>query len=524
MPPYLLRAATSAAFILLLSACHALPGLDDNQQRVYSGTDAPVIQNSEARALVLPDPTVTEAPNKTINLATLGTHATVNVMYPAMATGHTVSVWWTGKNTYKSPVKTVGTAGPLTFTVPKANIAADVGSSGVLTYSVGVNNNPVQVSNRVSINVAANTVPALFPKPVAPQAQAGKLDLSTLGSNINVNVTYPTITSGHNVGLRWKGKSQYDATVQLVGTARPVVFTVPTSAVAGDVGGSGIFTYSVGIGSDPLKISDALPLAITNSAPSGEAIAAAINARYADTRAACPNNMPAYYCSGVTIRSTTDENYDPWDPSPLSTQLGGISFSYMRKDSKVVDLYHNSGFTFSSQTEAIAANKAQTYLCIYPHDAWTANVTRPNRGCGLKAKNDATADLSSCASKNVRTLAQWTAYAPTVPHPSYQCSLSTQEAAQFYVSLQARSVSAPSIYRTWNELMITTWASGIGAKLPLESFFYKANVEGSLNEAKHYQTKYKNKTARWVPIIKLDLRQLNGNPFSYSAADQAIQP
>ncbi|MCD5976016.1 hypothetical protein [Pseudomonas quasicaspiana] len=517
---------TALAFMLscVLSACSLTTAQDDN--RVHGSTssvDTSVVQNSETRALVLPDPTVAEAPNKTIDLNTLGTHATVKVTYPAVATGHTVSVWWTGKNTYKSPVQTVGVAGPLTFTVPKANIAADVGSSGVLTYSVGVDNNPIEVSNRISINVIGNAVPATFPKPVAPQAPAGKLNLSTLGANVTVNVTYPTITSGHNVGLRWKGKSQYDATVQLVGTTRPVVFSVPKSAVAGDVGASGIFTYSVGIGLEPLKISEALPLEIINSI-SGESIAAAMNIRYSDTRAACPNNKPAYYCSGITIRSTTDENYDPWDPSPLAIQLGGISFSYMRKDSKVINLYHNSGFTFLSQTEAIAANKAQTYLCIYPHDAWTANVTRPNHGCGLKAKNDALADLSSCASKNVITLAQWTAYAPTVPHPSNQCSLSTEDAAQFYVSLQARSVAAPLIYRTWNEIMMTTWALGIGTRLPLESFFYKANIPASLAEAKNYQTKYKARTALWVPIIKLDLTQLNGNPFSYTAGDQAIQP
>ncbi|UXZ97771.1 hypothetical protein K3169_07775 [Pseudomonas phytophila] len=505
-----------------LSACSLATGLQNRLGSSTSNVEASVIQSSTTRALVLPDPTVTEAPNKTIDLNTLGANATVNVTYPAVATGHTVSVWWTGKNTYKSPVQTVGAAGPLTFTVPKANIAADTGSSGVLTYSVGVDNSPIEVSNRLSINVIGNAVPATFPKPVAPQAQAGKLNLSTLGANVTVNVTYPTITSGHNVGLRWTGKSQYNATVQLVGTARPVVFTVPTSAVAGDVGGNGVFTYSVGIGLEPLKISEALSLEIINSASSGDAIAAAINARYLDTRAACPNNLPAYYCNGVIIRATENGAYDPWNPSALSTQLGGISFSYMRADAHVQNLYHNSGFTFLSQSEATAQGKPVEYLCVYAYDAGTLVGARGNRGCGLKPRNFQLADISTCAGVGVQTVDQWYAYTRTILNRDYQCSLSTASPEQFMVSLKVRENRPPNMEALWNEVMVKVWAQNIPTQLPLESFFYK-NAPG-LAEAKIYQSKYKTRTGLWLPIIRLNLSQLNGNPFSYTAGDQAVQP
>lgn len=590
------RTALAITLAWVLSACSLTTGQDDRVHSSTSSVDTLTVQNSETRALVLPDPTVTEAPNKTIDLNTLGANATVNVTYPAVATGHTVSVWWTGKNTYRSPVQTVGAAGPLTFTVPKANIAADVGSSGVLTYSVGVDNNPVEVSNRVSIGVVGNAVPATFPKPVAPQAQEGKLNLSTLGANVTVNVTYPTITSGHNVGLRWKGKSQYDATVQLVGTARPVVFTVPKSAVAGDVGGNGIFTYSVGIGLEPLKISEELPLSIINSASSGEATATALNTRYSDARAVCPNNTPSYYCNGVTIRATDNGNFDPWDPSPVAISKGSISYVHFKKGFRITSIFRNrhSGHILLSQDEAIAQGTQKEYLCSYAHDAWTDLAGRPANGCGLQAKANeplidlltrnpeltqrlldnekvveqlrnnldptpllasqprlaqllettptlgpllrankkmleqwasapVLADLSTCASVNATTLTTWYTYNSTRPDNWHQCSLSTQNAAQFDVSLQARTYTAIRWYVNWNEVLIKVWPAGNPRQLPLQAFYYHDAT--GLGEAKIYQQKYVARTnGLWLPIIKLDMAQLNGNPFSYSQADQAVQP
>lgn len=79
----------------------------------------------------------------------------------------------------------------------------------------------------------------------------------------------------------------------------------------------------------------------------------------------------------------------------------------------------------------------------------------------------------------------------------------------------------PNMVSEWNELLIAVWPENIPARLPLEAFFYK-NIAG-LAEAKHYQTKYKNSTGGWLPIIKLDFTRVRSSPFSYSAGDQAIQ-
>jgi hypothetical protein len=281
-------------------------------------------------------------------------------------------------------------------------------------------------------------------------------------------------------------------------------------------------TYSVGIGGDPLKISDPLSIEVINALPSdGAAIAATLNARYTDARASCSGNTPAYYCNGVVIRGTDNGNFDPWNPSAGAIALGGTSFSYMRVDANVTPA-RNSGFIFAPQEKAIADNKIVDYLCIYVHNASTSGNLR-DKGCGLRPRSNIAADLSSCASINVRTLAQWSAHAATLPGAGYQCSLSTQDASQFQVSIQARANINFPYKSAWNEVMIATWAQDIGNKLPIEAFWWNT-AKGSVAEAKAYQTKFKNKTGLWVPVIRVDVAQLNGRPFSYNAADQAVQP
>ncbi|MEB0094453.1 hypothetical protein QN408_24915, partial [Pseudomonas sp. CCI4.2] len=298
----------------------------------------------------------------------------------------------------------------------------------------------------------------------------------------------------------------------------------PKTEIAKDVDGDAVVTYSVGIDGNPLEISQPLTLHIIAGSTPGEDAAKAINARYRDTRDSCSGDTPAYYCDGVVIRATENGNFDPWDPSPSAVKLGGVSFSYMRVDAHVDSLYHNSGFIFFDQNSAIAQQKAPVYLCIYAYDAGTIVGVRSNSGCGLKPRSVPAADLSSCSSVNVRTVEQWYTYTQTLLNRDYQCSLSTADAVQFATSYQVRAKRPPNMEALWNEIMITTWPQDYGASLPIEAFFYKTSASAGLAEAKAYQTKFKNKTGRWVPIVRLNLAQLNGEPFSYAATDQAAQP
>ncbi|WP_095092413.1 hypothetical protein [Pseudomonas sp. Irchel 3A5] len=474
-------------------------------------------------ALDLPKATMTEAPNGELVLENLGANANVTFTYPAIADTHDVGLRWTGKTTYNAPHRPVGTARPVAFTIPKTTLALDAGATGVITYSVGVGDNPLEFSQPLSIKVI-DTAP-VYPKPSVPTAPDGKLNLATAGETITINATYPSIDNGHTVGMRWTGKATYDIRpVQTVGATRPLVFVIPKAEIAKDLGSKGNFTYSVGVGSNPLKISDPLPIEVidTPPPPDGAVIAEAINTRYRNTAVICAGNTPSFYCSGVIIRSTQNGNYDPWNPAPTAITLGGVSFSYMRSDAGVTTLYHHSGFIFSAQADAIAANKAMDYVCIYANDASTLSGGRTDKGCGIRVRSISAADLSSCAAVNVLTLDQWIAYHTPKPSPSYQCSLSTQDPAQFQVSIKARTTGILPV--AWNELMVATWAQDAGARLPLEAFFWKTNVAASLAEAKTYQTKFKTKTGLWVPVIRLDFTQAGAKPFSYNAADQAVQP
>ncbi|PHN32786.1 hypothetical protein [Pseudomonas sp. ICMP 561] len=385
----------------------------------------------------------------------------------------------------------------------------------------GVSSSPAYTSTSVPEALALD-----LPEPSITQAPNKVINLTTLGATATATVTYPAIQNAHTVGLRWKGKSQYDAPVQAAGANRPVTFYIPKSEIQKDANATAVVTYSVGVGTNPLEISRPLTISVSAGVtpPSGDVVVDAMNARYSDIRPVCPNNKPAYYCNGVVIRSTINDAYDPWNPSPKAVLLGGVSFSYMRKDADVKNLYHNSGFTFLSQNDAIAANRAQEYLCIYANDAGTLVGVRPAKGCGLKTERNLAGDLSTCSGVGVRTLAQWNAYTNPLPKPAYQCSLSTQDPAQFQISIDARKNTAPNVWRRWNEIMIATWAQDIGHRLPIESFFYKVGITGALEEAKAYQTKYKAKTGIWIPVVRLNLDRLAGNPFRYNVADQALQP
>ncbi|MEG1039160.1 MAG: hypothetical protein RSE94_04485 [Pseudomonas sp.] len=381
-------------------------------------------------------------------------------------------------------------------------------------------------SSTVSSQMHAGTQKLDLPPPESRDVTAGKIRLDTLGENATITFNYPEMAPNHTVGMRWTGKSIHDTRVQKVVAPGTLTFTIPKTVIANDLGGSAAITASVGVGDAPLEISPPLTVTVEQSSETdpGARTAAALNTRYRNTSNNCANNTPAYYCNGIIIRSVDNGNFDPWDPSPSAVKLGAVSFSYLRIDSYVSDFYRQAGFIFLPQNDAIAQNKAPTYLCIYAYDAGTIVGARPNKGCGLKPTFSATADLSTCASKNATTVQNWYNFTKTIPNRDYQCSLSTQNAAQFAVSYQVRANRPPNMEALWNEMMVNLWPQGHGANLPIEAFFFRLNNNTSLSDAKTFQTKYKTKTGLWKPIIALDFTKLKGSPFSYSSANQAVLP
>jgi len=257
--------------------------------------------------------------------------------------------------------------------------------------------------------------------------------------------------------------------------------------------------------------------------PEGVNLASRLNDRYAATREKCEEQMPAYYCSGVMIRGTQNGNFDPWNPSAQAIALGGVSFSYLRADAYVSDVYRNSGFIVLTEQEAVSKNKSLDYLCVYPYDAWTAQPQRPAGGCGFQPRSVHIADSSTCDQVNATTESGWYTFTSNLAKQQDQCSLSTHDPEQFLTSLKVRANRLTNMPDAWNEVLVSVWDQNVPGQLPLEAFFYK-NPTG-LAEAKAYQQKYATRTGGlWLPVVKLDLTQLKGAPFSYSPTDQAVQP
>lgn len=538
-----------------------------------------------------PQPTLPAAGDNQVDIGALTEDLKVSVHYPTMAQGQIVKVLWRGATSYDTPLRISPDDNPLEFTIPQATVAASLGTPVNLRYEVTLDGQAGESSDPASVNVILRT---LGTSPVVAGAVNGVVDLRTLmGNGLKVTYTYPAIAAGHTVGIHWAGDPAYDTPHPAIGeTPRPLEFTIPYDKVRLEKDKTVAVTASVGIGDGHLAVSPALSLQIVDTRPNGEEIAADLNRRYTETPVSCPDGKPSYYCSGVTLRGTTNGNFDPWDPSPNALRKGSQSFTYMRLDTRITALYRNSGFIFLAPQQWSDKNQKPEYLCSFPHDAWTDQVGRPAKGCGsltrdsqsllgLLIRNPELAkliknddpiierlrtsqnpgglfaddqklaallndnpdlgrllredaervegwklapnlvDLSTCSSKKAITLATWIAFTGTLSHPSAQCSLSTQSSSQFDVSVKARKHDIPIVQSTYNELLLSVWPVGVGAQLPMQAFFY--NTPTGLPEAKAYQQKYAARTGGlWLPVIKLDTK-VNSNPFSYSAADQAVQ-
>ena len=392
---------------------------------------------------------------------------------------------------------------------------------------------PANASPPASTQPQADLV---LPHPAILEANNVQINVNALEqSGATVTVTYPGIAAGHTVGLRWvSDKQKWDSEIKTVGEQQLVIFKIPANVIALDAGGHALLTSSVKTqAGGQLVISSPLSVSVSASDGPGERVAAALNARFLDTRAACDNGTPAYYCNGIMLRATEDGPFDPWDPSPRAIALGSVSFTWMRRGTHVTTTHTPSGFIFLPQQQAIEQDKQVDYRCVYAYDAWTALPDRPGHGCGFQPKPEAKGkneDLSTCKSVNATTVEGWQAYNRALPPPQdgvtpsrYQCSLSTRDAAQFAVSYTVRENRPPNITNTYNEVLIETWPQNIPLELPLEAFFY-TNADGR-KDARVYQGKYKDRTGQWLPIIKLDLSRLpTTTPISYTAADQAVQP
>ncbi|MGY4525525.1 halovibrin HvnA [Pseudomonas sp. TE21394] len=238
----------------------------------------------------------------------------------------------------------------------------------------------------------------------------------------------------------------------------------------------------------------------------GEAVAAALHARYIDTRENCgADSKPAFLCSGILLRGTErSDSFDPWNPSPNSVRNGGVSFTFVRSDYKVKRPPKNyaSGFIFSpilnpAGEVALPPEKLKyQVLCFFPVDSHSS--ARPNGGCGPHPNFPVESVSCELQRPAITTDEQWLRHYTKYPaggtqRPESACGFNVrvdQESLagpRFDAGLRGGRLAAPAAFDIPNDTKIATWAQNIPAQLPIEAFIYIASSGATgLEEARNY--------------------------------------
>ena len=257
-----------------------------------------------------------------------------------------------------------------------------------------------------------------------------------------------------------------------------------------------------------------------------------LNLMYQDTRTDCGSaSRPAFLCSGVLLRGTTPSTaYEFYSISPNSQARGGVSASYLRKDSKFKRLAYGykSGFIFDAVLDNPAEHQDYKVLCAFPIDA--ATNERSQNGCG-DSQRTAGAVENYCDQMGITTAEQWlTLYRTRTPSHSAQCGFDVRQgrphgtANAFYQSIRAMGLIADESFKEDNELIMTPWAIDPPRSPSILASFF-AEPEGR-EGARLSQIQWYRAARQFLPAISLRLPQTmqEDATFSYALNDQAIQP
>ncbi|MCC8380357.1 MULTISPECIES: N-acyl homoserine lactonase [Xenorhabdus] len=256
---------------------------------------------------------------------------------------------------------------------------------------------------------------------------------------------------------------------------------------------------------------------------SDQDIAEKLTQRYNDSRKDCGGkDLPAFLCSGIILRGTKhSDQYRAWDPSPHSRQSGGVSFSYLRTDSKLftLDADYQNGFIFSPYLKLLGKTKPEV-LCYFPTDA--DSFDRTGKGCGQFRDSP---QSKPCQSQGITTAKQWIEhYHSGLSDKTYQCGFDVRmkpgrnPADAFIQGVQARLQLS---FKTNNEFILATWPQHIPYELPIEAFFY---LSKGLKGAQYDQKDFYKDTGKIIPIIKIELPSdyTKEATFTYSQEDQVV--
>ncbi|WP_339538501.1 halovibrin HvnA [Pseudomonas sp. RA_15y_Pfl2_54] len=265
--------------------------------------------------------------------------------------------------------------------------------------------------------------------------------------------------------------------------------------------------------------------ALSSTAQTGPQVAADLTAHYNDVRVNCGSaSMPAFLCRGIMLRSTVPSTaYKAWNPSPHSQTSGGVSFSYLSKDSKFTGLVFNqkNGFIFYPVLSRPSGTRQIEVLCSFPRDGATQLRMAP--GCGA---HPYTPDRSRrCQTIGITTAEGW--LANRRENIWNVCSFDVRDAMNhlaadsFYQTIRAHQLgNFFAGQHDYIELVLATWPQNIPKELPMQAFFY---LDGGLAGAQYDQKDFYDSTGgKVLPIIKINLpRTANADAqFIYNQADQ----
>lgn len=262
----------------------------------------------------------------------------------------------------------------------------------------------------------------------------------------------------------------------------------------------------------------------------GELVQQQLTERYNDTRANCgAATQPAFLCSGILIRATDySPNYHVWDNSLESHRKGAVSFSYIRKDSKIPSNLSRNGYLLSAPFYSYG-KLAPEVLCSFPVSAITAS--RDGTGCGASRNQPIS---RPCQEQGIISADGWYShYISNGAENAYQCgfdvkiALDNDATTAFTATLGAMELlqATPSIPFRNNELRLAVWPDGQGNYLSLQAFYYDVqNQDSSRPFAQNNQIDFKTTTGLSVPIIAIVFPE---NPaqdftFSYLPGDQVV--
>lgn len=259
---------------------------------------------------------------------------------------------------------------------------------------------------------------------------------------------------------------------------------------------------------------------------------------YADTVQDCGGSgRPAFLCSGIMIRvATPGSTWNVWDLSPDDRRSNGVSFSYIRRDSKFSDLGESGYTVFPLFGQYASPTKKHTMqvLCAFPRDAWSN--WRGLSGCGASQRFPNESGM--CQEQGIHTAQQWIAHYRNAPSQPwfYQCAFdermhsNEQTAYSFQQALYAQQLMGTDFFNERNELRISidNWPAN-PADLPIQSFFYRIDSRNpglGLMNSQTSQRNYYQQTGLFVPIIRITVPTdpTQDFEFNFIATDQVVTP